>query len=678
MIFKRTHPGLTGCYFPRDGDGPNEPYQLMTLTADPPIFTPGEASHTLRTVSAFQRVYKPTFAQFKVGNFNPLDPTRPFGATQDIKPQFNVLSEAGGETTRFRREIFPVPCVANDQGNRGGSGGAKRFEDATGYNDDRRVESEAAVFSAGGVSKNPFFIAGRTFTIEFDLTNRGEDGRSYLMQMVKMSAFDTHYDHLTSEAVLKDVLNNFFGQQGVIDVTLLDVTQGMNNWLKTKINPSASSSDFLNYFSSGFIANATMLIPGVVKNLTELLDKTSHSGFSNSFAAIPLEIPPQQADGLLTARPAEGFPLPEATKPRAHGPHLGWVIGPEKPGPNEEESELDTSDQDIFADALGRVRVRFPWDRKDGFPFHQPQIVSPRPACWVRVSEGWAGGRVGMQFLPRIGDEVIVDFIDGDPDRPIITGRVYNARPKGRTNLPFPDPRVNNTPLETPDDYVNLPSTAPTGAQFQRSGIKTRSTPLSKTAQDRYHLLRFDDTCNREQLLLRSQHRLDITALEKRYETIGSDRHLTVGGKKVTPPPKEIGGDYIAKVFRHYHLHVGDPEFPTASGNRITLIEQNDQIHVVKDSDQAVGGNWSTSVGGQVTIDANGPGGVIVLNATTNITLTVGASSIVITPAAIAITSPAVLINSGGPPPAPPIDPAVPDPDPPTNADPGDSLTLPK
>ena len=88
-----------------------------------------------------------------------------------------------------------------------------------------------------------------------------------------------------------------------------------------------------------------------------------------------------------------------------------------------------------------------------------------------------------------------------------------------------------------------------------------------------------------------------------------------------------------------------------------------------------IGGNWSTSVGGQATVDANGLGGTIVLNATTNITLTVGGSSaIVITPATIAITSPMVLINSGGPPPKPPIAPSVDPPKDPAAADPGDTL----
>jgi hypothetical protein len=244
----------------------------------------------------------------------------------------------------------------------------------------------------------------------------------------------------------------------------------------------------------------------------------------------------------------------------------------------------------------------------------------------------------------------------------------------------------------------------------------------------RFNLLRFDDTRNQEQYLIRSQGRLDITAYNHRYETIGRNRNLTVGGKKITPPPKEIGGDYITKIFRHYHLHVGDPEFPTQSGNRVTKLEQSDKLFVKKDSqldsgtysavtgnyylhvsgrpgsgggkrdtiiddkdsllvkadlNQMISGNWSTALAKQMSVRSDT---TIVLEAFTNISLVVGGSSIVITPSSIAITSPMVLINSGGPPPASPIvppappvnDPSIPDPQNPTQADSGSSLDPPE
>jgi type VI secretion system secreted protein VgrG len=288
---------------------------------------------------------------------------------------------------------------------------------------------------------------------------------------------------------------------------------------------------------------------------------------------------------------------------------------------------------------------------------------------------------------------VIVDFLAGNPDRPIIIGRVYNAD-HGTANQPFPkDRKADPRSVSIPDDYL-LNASPPTSSKFTRSGIKTATVKddTGEVVDNKYHLLRFDDNSTYNQVLVRSQGRLDITAFASRYESIHHDRHLTVGGKKMTPPPPEIAGDYKAHIFRHYHLHVGDPDFPTQSGNRYTLLEQNEELQVKGDLGQLVGGNWSVSVGnpgpsmnGQATIDAGGPMGTIVLNANFNITLSVGANSIVITPLGISITAPTInlvtpLLLSTTPlvpfgaaplPPSPPIDPSVTPPDPPTAADDG-------
>jgi hypothetical protein len=372
------------------------------------------------------------------------------------------------------------------------------------------------------------------------------------------------------------------------------------------------------------------------------------------------------------------------------GPHLATVIG--------KEGTKRVSDNDIYADALGRVRIRFPW-QWTGEPTDPWKWGSDLTTCWVRVTQGWAGRHFGMQFIPRVGEEVIVDFIAGDSDRPIITGRVYNAD-DSKNNPPF----LDETKVEK---IADLPPTAKTNLPYM--GLKTNSMPTydggGKPLPSRYHLLRFDDTRDKEQYLIRSQRRLDITALQKRFESISSDRHLTVGGKKITPPPKEIGGDYIAKVFRHYHLHVGDPdpELWPKSGNRNTLLEQNENLQVKGSSNQFVGGNWSVTVGApgsgaiganpiaQATIDVPGPLGSIVLNAMFNITLSCGASMIVMTPAGVSITSPA--INLVGPvlgptpimgpspvslPPGLPIDAGPVTPTEPTPADPGDKLKPPE
>ncbi len=374
-----------------------------------------------------------------------------------------------------------------------------------------------------------------------------------------------------------------------------------------------------------------------------------------------------------------------------------------------------------MADALGRVRVRFPWDRgperKRGEPDISPFLRGDN-TCWVRVSEGWAGRHYGHQFLPRIGQEVIVDFLAGDPDRPIITGRVYNADYDTHSNRPFVDDDLANENLKTIQDLRKKEST-----KWFFSGIKTRSIPLKDTDKPRFHLLRFNDNKDKEQYLIRSQRRLDITAFEKRYESIGSDRHLTVGKVGGTQSSSSGGGDggsYLAKVVNDYHLSVGKA--------RNTLVKKDDSLQVNGSSSEMVGGNWSVTVGGpaaasaisagasvgsgaspaeaaeaaadaaaaaaalampsQATIDVPGPLGTIVLNSGFNISLSVGTSSIVLTPAAIFITAMAINLNGpvlGAPPvpppvpfpPLPPKDAGAVKPKEPTPADPGDDLKPP-
>ena len=118
-------------------------------------------------------------------------------------------------------------------------------------------------------------------------------------------------------------------------------------------------------------------------------------------------------------------------------------------GPQGSKNIAAGGDSDLYADGLGRVRVRFPWQREVPTGANQGGSTEPletdRRTCWVSVSESWAGANFGTQFLPRIGQEVIVSFLDGDPERPIITGRRYNAD-HGYSNLPFPPNEVDVEP----------------------------------------------------------------------------------------------------------------------------------------------------------------------------------------------------------------------------------------
>ena len=152
-----------------------------------------------------------------------------------------------------------------------------------------------------------------------------------------------------------------------------------------------------------------------------------------------------------------------------------------------------------------------------------------------------------MQFLPRVGEEVLVDFIGGDPDRPIVTGRVYNA--------------VHKPPFELKKYRL-------------QSGIKTRSVPLGEKDKDKFHMLRFDDTAGSEQVLVRSQRRLDIRAFGSTYETTSGNRNAIIGWKD--PDSDKQGGDFNITIGNDYQVHV--------NGGRYERVEKPRNLTVVGQS----------------------------------------------------------------------------------------------
>jgi type VI secretion system secreted protein VgrG len=194
-----------------------------------------------------------------------------------------------------------------------------------------------------------------------------------------------------------------------------------------------------------------------------------------------------------------------------------------------------------------------------------------------------------------------------------------------------------------------------------RSGIKTRSVPQPSSGRG-FHMLRFDDTGGSEQFLMRSQGRLDVTALGTRYETIGGDRHLTIGGIDV--PHQAAGGNYIAKAYGNYNLHVGDPKGPFNGGTKTEVIEKDYNLDVKRDMLVTSENDLAMTVSGTTSLNAS----TIVLEASSKITLKVGGNFIVISPAGVSIKGLLVGKNSGGSPdsaptvvPAPAADPVVAD-----------------
>lgn len=170
-------------------------------------------------------------------------------------------------------------------------------------------------------------------------------------------------------------------------------------------------------------------------------------------------------------------PARKTPKPRTNGPQTATVVGPEE----------------IWTDRFGRVKLQFRWDR-----YGQSDENS---SCWVRVSSNWAGANYGTMHMPRVGQEVIVDFIGGEPDRPIITGRVYN-------NDQMP-------PWELP-------------ANATASGILTRSS--TGGAANQANMLRFEDRSGAEQILLHAERNLDVEVEADETHTTDGTRTTVIGG----------------------------------------------------------------------------------------------------------------------------------------------------
>jgi type VI secretion system secreted protein VgrG len=265
---------------------------------------------------------------------------------------------------------------------------------------------------------------------------------------------------------------------------------------------------------------------------------------------------------------------PQMTTPRpvVAGSQTAIVVGP--PG------------EEIFPDKYGRVKVHFHWDRISRF--------DPESSCWLRVSTGIAGKGWGTVFTPRVGQEVIVDFLEGDPDRPIITGCVYNPE-----SMP---------PYELP--------------KFKTmSTIKTMSTPNGSG----FNELRFEDKKGSEQIFVHAEKNVDVRVKNDVMETIKNDRHLIVEN------------DQLEKVKKDKHLSVG--------GDHNEKITGTMSLTVAGDLQEKVNGSYAIDVGSAIHQKANIS---TVIEAGTSLTLKVGGNFININAAGIFIKGTMVMLNSGG------------------------------
>ena len=291
--------------------------------------------------------------------------------------------------------------------------------------------------------------------------------------------------------------------------------------------------------------------------------------YSNSFSCMPLE---------NMYRPPMVY-----TRPVMYGPQSALVTGPKG--------------EEIYIDDFGRIKVQFMWDR-DG-------KKDENSSCFIRVMQSFAGNGWGSSFIPRIGHEVIISFLDGDPDRPIVTGSVYNGNNK------------------------------PPYASKTQSGIKTHSTKGG--GADNYNEIRFEDKKASEQVYIQAEKNLDTyvknnetlsvdndrTKIVKNNETsnIKNNRNKTVGKDQT----ESIGDNKTINVGKNHTETIGKNIDISIGENHSETIGKNMSIIVEKDLQETVNGKYIEAVTKEYGLKAK----TIVLEADKQITFKTGSAQIV-------------------------------------------------
>ncbi len=338
---------------------------------------------------------------------------------------------------------------------------------------------------------------------------------------------------------------------------------------------------------------------------------TIQSDLYDSAGGAGLGIPVYRCSFSVVPATVKFRPARITPKTMVRGPQTAVVVGP--------------AGEEIYTDKYGRVKVMFHWDRY--------AKADENSSCWIRVSHEWAGKNWGALYLPRIGQEVIVDFLEGDPDRPIITGRVYNANAMPPYDLP---------------------------AEKTKSTLKSNS---SKGGQG-FNEIRFEDKTGKEQIFIHGQHNMDLRVRNNLRETVYGNRDIRVGWEK----DGEKGGDLNTLVRQDVNTHVKGSQFELVEKQLNQTVKedvvqdhQKNQTTVVAEvftlnAKEIVieGAQLISEKAGKITIEGSQGvhirGAMVCVEGSSGVSLKVGGNFLSISPAGVAINGTMVMINSGGAP----------------------------
>lgn len=344
--------------------------------------------------------------------------------------------------------------------------------------------------------------------------------------------------------------------------------------------------------------------PGYLEPVPEAEKKKEDTPFyTNQFSCIP---------AATTFRPQSSTPVP-----RIDSVQTALVVGP--------------SGEEIYTDEYGRIKVQFHWDRYGK--------KNEQSSCWVRVASSWAGAKWGTVAIPRIGNEVVVSFVNGNPDNPLITGCVYNS--------------VNKPPYDLPGSKTSF-------------GMKSRSTKSDKSS---FNEISIDDNKESEQVKINAQkdfnitvgHDLSSSTTNNASNSVGVDSSYSVGNDRTSDvsnnDTSSVGVDQTSTVGSNSKRDVGADDILTIGTNQTidvgadqaSTIGSNQDVSVGANQDTSIGGNHNLSVTGDQVISALSQDVSITTSAATSaldvaikgqkaIDLTVMGSSISITPAGITLS----------------------------------------
>ncbi|QOL14251.1 type VI secretion system Vgr family protein [Dickeya dianthicola] len=322
-------------------------------------------------------------------------------------------------------------------------------------------------------------------------------------------------------------------------------------------------------------SNAAELMPGSTFTLTE----HPNPAFNLAWQVVAVTHSGQQPQALEEESGGEpttlsnSFEVVKGTstwraalpyKPMVDGPQIATVVGP--------------AGEEIYCDQYGRVKLQFPWDRYGA--------SDDQSSCWVRVSQGWAGGQYGLIAIPRIGHEVVVSFLEGDPDQPIVTGRTFHA-----TNpSPYPLP-ANKT-------RTSLRTSTHKGAGFNE--------------------LRFEDQAGQEEVFIHAQKDMNTVVLNNRSTAVNASHTENVGGDQTVV----VQHNQTVSVKENQVTEIQGEQTVAVTKNRHTTVDDNESLQVKNNiAIQSQSGDvLIATAGGFIAIDKDGniaiTGKGLVLNGT--------------------------------------------------------------